>query len=259
MAACCTNSRAAPDAATCSTPPPRGAAPAAAPAAPAHPAGAAAAGTSPAPPARGRPPAARPPPRRPRPAARGCPAPAGPGDPQVPGHRIGGGPVAGHVQAVGDGLPHHPGIAHSRQRDEEHTVRERLIQRGRRGQRQPRLADPAGAGQRHQPDLRPAQRGADLLQVVVPADQRRQRHRQPARRAQALQRRELAPPAQGRPAGRSAPAPRCPSAGESPDPAPTHRRPAAIPPASRVASDSTTCPPCAAAAIRAARCTSMPT
>jgi hypothetical protein len=59
----------------------------------------------------------------------------GPAITQVPGHGGSGGPVGGHVQAVGDGLPHHPGIADGRQRDKEHPVREVLIQRCCSGQR----------------------------------------------------------------------------------------------------------------------------
>ena len=86
---------------------------------------------------------------------------------QVPGHRVGGRPVAHDVQAVGDHLPHHPRIAHRRQSHEKHPVPELLTQRHRGGQRQPRLADTAGAGQRHQPHPRPDKRSADVLQVAL--------------------------------------------------------------------------------------------
>ncbi len=97
---------------------------------------------------------------------------------QVAGHRLGGLAVAAHVQAVGQGLPHHLGVADGCQREEVHAMRECRVQRRRRGQGQPGLADAAGAGQRHQPHLRLGERGAQVLQVAVPPDQRRHRHRQ---------------------------------------------------------------------------------
>jgi hypothetical protein len=106
---------------------------------------------------------------------------------QEPGHRSGSRALPAGVQAADDGLPHHLGVPDRGQRDGEHAVRERLLQRRGRGQRQPRLAGPAGAGQRHQPDPWPQHRGAQLLNIVIPADQGRRRHRQAGRRAQAFQ------------------------------------------------------------------------
>jgi hypothetical protein len=47
----------------------------------------------------------------------------------VLGHRVSSRPVTADIQAVGNDLPHHLGIADGRQGDEEHAVREELDQR----------------------------------------------------------------------------------------------------------------------------------
>ena len=231
MAACCTNSRAAPQAATSADARLAGQPQRRHRHAPAHPAGAAAAATSPAPPGPARPPAARPPPPAAVQLLQVVQHQQRPPITQVLGHRAGGGPVTGDIQAVGDGLPHHLGIADGRQRDEVDAVFGKAWSSDRGGgQRQPRLADTAGTGQRHQPQPRPGdvQRG--------PA----QDHR-PGRPAASVAPAGWSerpgsstagtdPVARRPPAGGSAPAPRCPSAGASPDPAPTPRPAAVVPP-----------------------------
>ena len=104
------------------------------------------------------------------------------------GHRAGF--AAARIQALGDRLPHHLGIAHGRQRDEEDTVRGGIAERGGGRQGQPRLADAAGPGERQQPDVRRREGSAQPLKILDPADQRGGRHRQAGLGADALQRRE---------------------------------------------------------------------
>ena len=94
------------------------------------------------------------------------------------------------AQVAGDGLPHHLRLAGGGQRDEVDAVRERAVQRTGRRDGQPRLADPARAGQRHQPDLRAGRAQPQAVQVGLPAHQRRGRRGQARRGAQALERRE---------------------------------------------------------------------
>ncbi len=109
---------------------------------------------------------------------------------QVTGHHVRAGPVAGHVQAPGNRLPHHLAVTDRRQRDEIPAVRECLVQRRGGGQGQPGLADAARAGQRHQPDVRAGHGGAQGRQLVAAADQRRHRLREARPGAQAPQRRK---------------------------------------------------------------------
>ena len=76
-------------------------------------------------------------------------------------------------------------------------MREGVIQRRGRRQGQPRLAHPAGAGQRDQPHVRPGNDRQQALHVVITPDQRRGRHRQAGVSAEALQRGEVLPQARG--------------------------------------------------------------
>ncbi len=110
---------------------------------------------------------------------------------QVPGHHVGVRSVAGHVQAGGDRLPYHLAVANRSQRDEVAAVRERIVQQGGGGQGKPGLADAARAGQRHQPDVRAGDGGAQRRQLGIAAYQRRHRCREARPGAQAPQWREL--------------------------------------------------------------------
>ena len=82
----------------------------------------------------------------------------------------GAGFAAAHIQALGDRLPHHLGITHGRQRDEEDIVRRSSAERGGGRQGQPRLAHAAGPGERQQPDVRRRDGSAQPLKILDPAD-----------------------------------------------------------------------------------------
>jgi hypothetical protein len=96
-----------------------------------------------------------------------------------------------HAQHLRDRAQHLVAAADRRQPGPPQPVRELIPQPGRGLHRQPGLADPPGAGQRHQPAPRPGQHGAQPPDILIPADQSRGRHRKAAGRAQALQRREV--------------------------------------------------------------------
>ena len=70
-----------------------------------------------------------------------------------------------------------------------------VVVRGRGGglQREPRLAAPTRAGQRHQPDVGSPQQCGDLVDLPLAAEERRRRNRQ-VRLVQRLQRREVVRP-----------------------------------------------------------------
>ena len=84
------------------------------------------------------------------------------------------------VQGVGDRRDDEVGIADRREGDEDRAVGEVRLQFGRHFDRQARLADPAGTGQRDEPDLGASQQVADGRELPLPADQRRERDRQRA-------------------------------------------------------------------------------
>ena len=74
---------------------------------------------------------------------------------------------------------HDAGVADRLERNEDDAVRELLGRRGTDRQREPGLADPAGARDCEEPDLVPSQEGYDLRDALIAPDQRRhgRRHR----------------------------------------------------------------------------------
>ena len=80
------------------------------------------------------------------------------------------------LDGVADGRQHGLVVEQRRQLDEDHAVDVPVPLRGPDGEREPRLADPAGAGERHQPVL--PDQPADPADLLVAADQRGRGHRQ---------------------------------------------------------------------------------
>ena len=67
---------------------------------------------------------------------------------------------------------HEVGVAQGREVDEEDTVAEVREELGRRLDGEPCLAGPTCPGQRHEPDVGPAQQLAELADLALPADER---------------------------------------------------------------------------------------
>ncbi len=80
--------------------------------------------------------------------------------------------LPGEAERRGNGLRHQPGVGDRRQINERDAVRPVRPAGVQHGQRQPRLAHPAGTGQHHQPAFLRAQQADDLANVAVPAHQR---------------------------------------------------------------------------------------
>jgi hypothetical protein len=80
----------------------------------------------------------------------------------------------------GDGDGHEAGIGKWRKLGQPHTVGKLRQEPARRGDSEPRLADAAGAGQRHEP-MRGG-KAQDLVENVIPANQLGNRLRQVRRR-----------------------------------------------------------------------------
>jgi len=99
-----------------------------------------------------------------------------------------------HAEGLGDRRDNEVGVADRRQTDEGDTVRELGRQVGADLERQPRLADPAGTGQRQQPHTL-AQSGGDLGDLPLAADERRRGRGQGRRRS--VGRPERGPAARG--------------------------------------------------------------
>ena len=153
-----------------------------------------------------------------------------------------------HVERLRDGVERERRVTQRGERDPPDAVGGILGELGRRLERQPRLPGPAGACERQQPNVLAAQQADNLVELAAAAEKRRRRdgevrlvERLQAREigvaelVEALRRREVLEPmlaevAKGVPATRS-----------------------------HVACDRRTCPPCPAAAMRAARWTSIPT
>jgi hypothetical protein len=91
-----------------------------------------------------------------------------------------------------------PGSVTESQQYEHHAGAEPIAQPLARRLREPGLADPARAGQRHKPHLRTLNQSGDLIDGPLPAEQRRRAHRQQAQTAGARRRRRRAPPASDR-------------------------------------------------------------
>ena len=159
------------------------------------------------------------------------------------------------LQRSGDRWDQRVGLAYAGERDEPDPALECRQQALRRREREARLARAAEAEDRHEP-LTAGQHVPQRLQLGLATDQPPRVGRQIGRPdGLGPQRREVARTAlvveqQPEPLGR----------GKVLQPVLSRRRPARSPSASnaRVAAETTTWPPCPAAAMRAARCTSSP-
>ena len=198
-----------------------------------------------------------------RPPAPGCPGPAAScRSPPQPARQASSGALAPRVDARfqrgGDGRQDEVGVADRGQRDEHDARSEAVTQAFGHGHRQAGLADPARPAEGHQPG--PVQQPPDLGDLLLPAHQRGELHRQVVEPGvQRPRRREVGRRGPRSPGRGGARAGRCPSAGARPGPrkdTPSGRACATSP---RVASETRTLPPWPAAAIRAARFTSRPT
>ncbi len=86
----------------------------------------------------------------------------------------------GRAHRVRDARQHQLGLSDRRERHEHRPVRIAIIELFAHGDRQPRLADAAGAREGDQPDFGFLEQFRDLGDVVLPSDQRRRRQRQGA-------------------------------------------------------------------------------
>ena len=153
-----------------------------------------------------------------------------------------------NVERVRDRLQHGPRVTEGRQRHPRRPVGERLGRLGRRLQRQACLARAAGAGQRHEADVVARDERRDLAELLYAPEERRRRDRE-VRPVERLERRkafvaELPDPFRGSQVFQAVLA-------EISQPVRVDLR--------TRGGESSTWPPWPAAAIRAARWTSMPT
>ena len=81
--------------------------------------------------------------------------------------------LLGHPHHAGDRRDHQGGIGERRQIDEPDAIGEALRHLLRGGQRQTRLADAAGADQRHQAHVVLGEEAAEEGQLILPPDQPR--------------------------------------------------------------------------------------
>jgi hypothetical protein len=138
-------------------------------------------------------------------------------------------------------------IANRGQIDEPHTVRKVVGRFGRRSECGPGLADPARAGDRDRPGRFVAHQGQDVDELPLPTDQWVGRDRQVCA-VETLQRGKLRVSELEHALGAARSLKRC---------SPRSRRSCST--RAAVAAETSTCPPCPAAAMRAARWTSKPT